>query len=86
MVLGQNGSVLRHGATLDVLEGDPSLAAEVTHEAEALELDEHEDEIMKPVTEGKEGQLVVAEEIAVGRVSWQAGEYYPVCGSFPALC
>lgn len=74
ILLGTNGIVAKQGAPSEILEGDVSLSEEVHHEAAALELDEHEGEVPKIAEDVKEGRLVVAEEIAVGRVSWQAGK------------
>lgn len=73
--LGTNGQVTAKDSIQDATEADPSLAEGIKHEAEAIELDEHEDKDMDATANVKEGQLVIAEEIAIGRVSWQAGEY-----------
>lgn len=71
--LGQGGVV----TSSTTLITDDSTTTEFAHELDALELDEHEDEALKAAPSPKEGQLVVAEEIAIGRVSWQAGANPP---------
>ena len=75
--LGPNGSILKQGAPSEVLQDDPALMEQARHEAELLELDEQETETTKEPEETKGGQLVIAEEIAIGRVSWQAGKASP---------
>lgn len=71
--LDTSGTIIKQSAPSEVLERDSSFAEEVHHETEALELDKHEDELLGASKDAKGGQLVIAEEIAVGRVSWQAG-------------
>ncbi|GJE96044.1 multidrug resistance-associated ABC transporter [Phanerochaete sordida] len=74
VALGADGTIAKQGAPAEVFAGDPALAERVRHEQQALELDaleEHEG-AAKTDAPAKEGKLVVAEEIAVGRVSWKA--------------
>lgn len=73
--LNTDGYIVSQGSVKDALAKDASLAEEIKHEEEAVELDEHEEEASKdkPAEETK-GKLIVAEEIAIGRVSWKARE------------
>ena len=68
--LGTDGCILSQGTVSDAIAKDDSLAKEMKHEQEAIELDEDEgDEI---AAEDKKGKLVVSEEIEIGHVSWPA--------------
>ena len=69
--LGADGCILSQGSVSDAIAKDDSLAKEMKHEQEAIELDEDEgeDEI---AAEDKKGKLVVSEEIEIGHVSWPA--------------
>lgn len=71
---------MSQGSVNDAIAKDATLAEEIEHEAEAVELDEiEENATTKPVVEGK-GKLVVAEEIAIGHVNWKAcGFSYELC-------
>lgn len=83
--LNIDGYVVSQGSIADALSKDSKLAEEIQHEVKAIELDEIEETKSAPPTEDKaeKGKLVVAEEVAVGRVSWQACEIF--CGSKPLL-
>ena len=71
--MGPNGTVQSKGAPVDILGENPELEKEVTHEAAALELDEEEDDVGETATaDPKEGKLIIAEEIAIGRVGRSA--------------
>ena len=78
-----DGHIISQGSVSDALKKDHKLAEEFKHEEEALELEEDEeaeatgssDPSAPAPAKGKEGKLVVAEEIAVGHVSWKACEY-----------
>lgn len=70
--LNTDGYIVSQGSVTDALAKDLSLAEEMKHEEEAVELEENEDTATKPAEEQK-GALVVTEEIAIGRVSWKAG-------------
>lgn len=73
--LNTDGHIISQGSISEALAKDSKLAEEIKHEEEAVELDENEDTAAeaKP-TDEKKGKLVVAEEIAVGHVSWSACE------------
>lgn len=77
----RDGRIVSQGSVRDVLTQDKILAEEVKHEEEALELDENEEAVdpdsVDPAeavaaVKAKDGKLVVAEEVAVGRVSQRA--------------
>lgn len=87
-----DGHVISQGSVSDALKKDNKLAEEFKHEEEALELEVTEEaealgstEDAAAPTRAKEGKLVVAEEIAVGHVSWQACEYYWHCSAYLIL-
>jgi len=72
--LGLDGRIVSHGTLAEALSHDSKLLAKVAKENE---LEEKKAEVIDPPEEGekvpkKEGTLVVAEEIALGRVSWPA--------------
>jgi hypothetical protein len=74
--LGLDGRVISQGTLAEALSRDSKLLAEVAKENER---EEKESEVIDPPEEdekvSKEGKLVVAEEIALGRVSWPAREW-----------
>jgi ABC-type methionine transport system ATPase subunit len=78
--LGTDGRILSQGSLSEALAKDETLAAEIVHETTAIELNANE-EAAADETEGdavakpQEGKLIVAEEIAVGRVGWPACEF-----------
>ena len=75
-----DGHIISQGSVSDALKKDLKLAEEFKHEEEALELEENEeaeaadssDPSVPAKAKGADGKLVVAEEIAVGHVSWEA--------------
>lgn len=76
----RDGHIISQGSVSDALKEDQLLNEEFKHEEEALELEEAEeavadedtsDPVAAPAKAG-EGKLVVAEEVAVGHVSWAA--------------
>lgn len=75
-----DGHIISQGSVSDALKKDDQLAEEFKHEEEALELEENEETEATGSADpsappkAKEGKLVVAEEIAVGHVSWRACE------------
>ncbi|KAJ7807314.1 hypothetical protein B0H14DRAFT_3483418 [Mycena olivaceomarginata] len=81
--LGLDGRVHSQGSVSDALEQDEQLAKEVTKDQEILELAEKE---LDPTTAldkppKKDGKLIIAEEIAIGHVSWKAlGLYFKGMG------
>lgn len=74
--LNTDGYVVSQGSVTDALTEDSRLVEEMKHEEQAIELDEIEETVTKPA-EDKKGKLVVAEEIVIGRVSWNACEHPP---------
>jgi hypothetical protein len=82
-----DGHIISQGSVSDALKKDDKLAEEYKHDEEAMELDEAEEDAAespdpadpaKPAKASKDGKLVVAEEIAVGHVSWEACELIPL--------
>ncbi|EKM51019.1 uncharacterized protein PHACADRAFT_177708 [Phanerochaete carnosa HHB-10118-sp] len=77
LFMGPNGSIQSSGTPTDVLGTDPELKKEVEYEAEALELDEDEDNVGATTpTDPEKGKLIIAEEIALGRVGSSAYKLY----------
>lgn len=72
--LTNDGYIASQGSVTDAVAKDATLAEQIKHEEEAVELDEIEEtQTTKPADDlAKKGKLVVAEEIAVGHVSWRA--------------
>lgn len=67
-----DGHIVSQGSVSDALQKDPHLAEEVKHEEEALELDVEGAEAADGGAKAKDGKLTIAEEIAIGHVSWPA--------------
>lgn len=69
-----DGHIVSQGSVSDALQKDARLVEEVKHEEEALELEEDVEggETADDGVKAKDGKLTVAEEIAVGHVSWPA--------------
>ncbi|KAJ6498923.1 P-loop containing nucleoside triphosphate hydrolase protein [Mycena sanguinolenta] len=75
--LGLDGRVHSQGSISDALEQDELLAKEVSQDRELLEAAEKEiDPIPTEKPAKKDGKLVVAEEIQLGHVSWNALNMY----------
>lgn len=72
--LDTDGHIISQGSVSDAIAKDSKMAEEIKHEEEAVELDEIEETAMTEVRGDNKGKLVVAEEIAIGRVSWKACE------------
>jgi len=75
--LGLDGRVTSQGTLAEALSRDSKLLADVAKENK---LEEKQVEVVDPPEEGekvpkKEGKLVVAEEVALGRVSWPARKW-----------
>ena len=78
-----DGHITSQGSIKDALKVDRELAEEFKHDEEAIELDDNEeleigdriDSVSEPAKAGADGKLIVAEEIAVGHVSWKACKY-----------
>lgn len=74
--MGPNGRVKSKGHPSEVLPKDPELAEELAADSDGGELDESDDEVQEEeAADPKEGKLVIAEEIAVGSVSWNACKF-----------
>lgn len=78
VTLGSNGQVSAQDSIPEALMKDAALAEEVEEEEEEVK---KEEEVVdgKPEEEGKKkpaGKLVLAEEIAIGSVSWASCEYF----------
>jgi hypothetical protein len=74
--LSLDGRVISQGTLAEALSRDSKLLAKVAKENK---LQEKKAEVIDPPEEGekiskKDGKLVVAEEVALGRVSWPARE------------
>ncbi|KAJ7272088.1 hypothetical protein B0H12DRAFT_1200283 [Mycena haematopus] len=75
--LGLDGRVHSQGSILDALEQDEELAKEVSKDQELLEAVEKEiDPTPAEKPTKKDGKLIVAEEIQLGHVSWEALNMY----------
>lgn len=78
--IGSDGKILSQGTVSDALAKDQTLSLEVAEEEKNIEKAEDEidptEDAAKPTDDSKKdaGKLVVAEEIAVGHVSWSAGK------------
>lgn len=79
MVALHDGHIISQGTVDDALKKDQKLAEEFEHDEQALELDETEEieagdssDDTVVLDNGASGKLVIAEEIAVGHVSFQA--------------
>lgn len=70
--LNTDGHIVSQGSVKEALAKDVTLAEEVKHEEEAIELEEAEEDKADEPTNTKKGRLIVAEEIAIGRISWPA--------------
>ena len=77
--LGQDGRVAGHDSVSDALRRDRILAKELAEGPRAIDDDEKKidadtsDEAAKPA----DGKLILAEEVAEGNVSWDAGGRVP---------
>ncbi len=72
--LGQDGRIASRGTVSDALEKDEMLAKELAEGAQAIKEDEKKIDGEEPDQAAKQadGKLILAEEIAEGRVSWDA--------------
>ena len=75
--IGLDGRVINQGTLAEALARDSKLLAEMAKENE---VEEKKAEVVDPPEEGekvpkKDGKLVVAEEVALGRVSWPARKW-----------
>ena len=74
--LGRDGRVASRGTVSDALKKDKTLAKELAEAARAIKDDEKKIDTKEPddVAKPTDGKLILAEEIAEGHVSWDAGE------------
>ena len=73
--LGRDGRIASRGTVSDALKKDKTLAKEFAEGARAIKDDEKIDaEESDDVAKQTDGKLILAEEIAEGHVSWDAGE------------
>lgn len=80
--MGVDGSVVSQGSASDVLEKDSLLLEEVVKEEEVLAKVESEIDSPPPADEPKtDGKLILAEEVEVGHVGWEActSQNFPIC-------
>lgn len=79
VAIGLDGRIASQGSLEEALASDSKLRAEVEKEKQALE--KGKEVVDAPVKEKKaegessKGKLIVAEEVALGRVSWPACKY-----------
>ena len=74
VALGNDGRITSQGSVADALAHNKALVEELKRDRKAVELDETEEATETQQTDNKKGKLIVAEEIAIGRVSWKACE------------
>jgi hypothetical protein len=74
--LGQDGRIACRGTVSDALRKDKTLVKELAKAARAIKDDEKKIDVEEPdeVAKPGDGKLILAEEIAEGHVSWDAGE------------
>jgi hypothetical protein len=74
--LGRDGRIASRGSVADALKKDKTLAKEVAEGARAIKDDEKviDAEELNETAKPADGKLILAEEIAEGHVSWDAGE------------
>jgi hypothetical protein len=76
--LGLDGQVSSRGSVLDAVEKDKTLAIELAEGVRAINDEEKWIDLEEPdaVAKQADGKLIVAEEIAEGHVSCDAGDYH----------
>jgi hypothetical protein len=74
--LGKDGRVASHDSVSEALKKDRVLAKELAGAARVINDDEKKTDAEGPddVPKPADGKLILAEEIAEGHVSWDAGE------------
>lgn len=88
----RDGRIVSQGTIKEALKTDHQLAEEFKHDKEAIERDANEERTAEGAdgpnpgnaAAPSEGKLVVAEEVAVGRVSWKACKLPPAPALFSA--
>src|SRR6266702_578140 len=90
--LSKDGRIASRGSVSDALKKDKTLAKELAESARAVKDDEKTIDAEEPDETAKQadGKLILAEEIAEGHVSWDAGEralhLFPVSDSEAHWC
>ncbi len=74
--LGKDGQIASRGSVSDVLKEDKALAKDLADGVRAIKDDEKKIDAEEPDETAKsaDGKLILAEEVAEGHVSWDAGE------------
>ena len=72
--IGGDGQIVSRGSVSDAIAQDAELLGEVDREAEIMQKDDEVIDAVEPDGEDKRaaGKLVLAEEMALGRVTWDA--------------
>lgn len=71
--LGLDGSVRTQGSEISfALESDPTLAAEVEHDKEEMEVLKADEELTGVTGDSSKGKLIMTEEIVHGHVTWRS--------------
>jgi hypothetical protein len=89
--LGRDGRIASRGSVADALKKDKTLAKEVAEGARAIKDGEKviDAEELNETAKPADGKLILAEEIAEGHVSWDAGERpnptFPHFGQYSSL-
>ena len=75
--LGQDGRIASRGSVSDALKKDKTLAKEVAKDARTIKDDKKKIDGEEPYETARptDGKLILAEEIAEGHVSWDAGKH-----------
>ena len=75
--LGRDGRIASRGSVSDALKKDKTLAKELAKDARAIKDDEKKIDGEEPYEAARptDGKLILAEEIAEGHVSWDAGKH-----------
>src|ERR1700761_857221 len=75
--LGQDSHIASRGSVSDALKKDKALAKELSKDARAIKEDEKKIDGEEPYKTARptDGKLILAEEIAEGHVSWDAGKH-----------
>lgn len=95
VALGRNGQVISTGTPEEVLQSNSRLRAEAEREKEKVAAETKAAELERKAEETEEtentdkpakaGKLIVAEEVAIGRVAWKAISLYIVSFGGPLI-
>ncbi|KAH8986104.1 hypothetical protein EDB92DRAFT_1818416 [Lactarius akahatsu] len=74
--LGKDGRIASRGSVSDAIKKDKTLAKELAEDTRVIKDDENKIDSQEPdeTVKQADGKLILAEEIAEGHVSWDAGE------------